>query len=226
MSTRCPSCDAPISLFASACPQCGAVNPARRGALGASAAVAVLLPAVAIAIYAATRWDQPLITADRPADVALPAQPTGGSDGDFRWLAEAMKACDEKASSEPGVLHFLVTPVVFRPADVEEWRKRALNRIGNAMVLTSEDMLNGLRDKTLTISPDEYTFSIRDGKTQAVSKWARGAGVKWYSGPGGEVVGLFSMQYKPNNRGRDDSWGNPIAHQKGNCYWVNVAFEE
>ena len=226
MKTRCAWCDASISVFAAACPHCGTSNPVRRGALGAVAAVAVLLPAIAIAIYAATRWDQPLITADRPADVALPAQPVGGSGDDFNWLTEAMKACDQKASGEPAVLHFLVTPVVFRPAEVEEWRTRALNRIGNAMVLSSEDLLKGLREKTLTIAPDEYTFSIRDGKTQAVRKWARGTGVKWYSAPGGEDVGQISMQYKPNNKGRDDNWGNPIPHQKGNCYWINVAFEE
>jgi hypothetical protein len=34
------------------------------------------------------------------------------------------------------------------------------------------------------------------------------------------------MQYKPHSRGRGDSWGNVIAHQKGNCYWVNAIYEE
>jgi hypothetical protein len=37
---------------------------------------------------------------------------------------------------------------------------------------------------------------------------------------------LFTMQYRPRDKGRDDNWGNPIVHQKGNCYWVNATFEE
>ncbi len=227
MKTQCQWCDAPIPLMARACPECRAVNPARRTALGIIAVAAVLIPVLAIAIYAATRWDQPLIAAgDGPAEQTLPSQPVTASDSNFDWLAAAMKGCDEKAASEPTMLHALIIPITFDPKDIEQWRKLALNRIGNAMVLPGDETLNGLRRKTLSIAPDEYTFSIRDGKTQTVRKWARSTGVKWFSAPGAEDFTLFTMQYKPRDKGRDDNWGNPIVHQKGNCYWVNATFEE
>jgi hypothetical protein len=227
MKTQCQWCDAPVTLMARACPECGAVNPARRAALGVIAIAAVLIPVLAIAIYAATRWDQPLITAaDGPAEQTLPSQPVTAADSNFDWLAAAMKSCDEKAASEPNMLHALVIPLTFDQKNIEQWRRLALNRIGNAMVLPGDDTLTGLRSKTLSIAPEEYTFSIRDGKTQTVRKWARSTGVKWFSAPGAQDFTLFTMQYKPRDKGRDDNWGNPIVHQKGNCYWVNATFEE
>jgi hypothetical protein len=226
MKTQCAWCDATIPLMAPSCPGCGAVNPARRTALGVIAVTAVLIPAIAIAIYAATRWDRPLISVDGPAEQSLPSQPVNTSDGNFDWLAAAMKSCDEKATSEPNVLHALVIPLTFDPKNIEQWRRLALNRVGNAMVLPGDETLNGLRRKMLSIAPEEYTFSIRDEKTQAVRKWPRSTGVKWFSAPGADDVALLTMQYKPRDKGRDDNWGNPILHQRGNCYWVNATFEE
>jgi hypothetical protein len=226
MKTQCVWCDVPFPLMARSCPECGAVNPARRTALGAIAAVAVLIPVIAIAIYAATRWDRPLITADGPAEQMLPSQAVTASDNNFDWLTAAMKSCDDKAATEPNMLHALVVPLKFDPKDIDQWRPRALNRIGNAMVIPGDETLKGLRDKTLTISPDEYTFVIRNEKTQAISKWARSAGVKWFSAPAGDDVASLAMQFKPRDKGSDNIWGNPMVHQKGNCYWVNAAFEE
>lgn len=224
---QCTWCDAPLAMMAKSCPECGAVNPARRTALGVIAIAALLIPVIAIAIYAATRWDQPLITAaDGPGEQLLPSQPVTASDGNFDWLAAAMKSCDEKATSEPNMLHALVIPLTFDPKNIEQWRRLALNRVGNAMVLPGDETLNGLRRKTLSIAPEEYTFSIRDEKTRAVRKWPRSTGVKWFSAPGADDVTLLTMQYKPRDKGRDDNWGNPILHQRGNCYWMNATFEE
>jgi hypothetical protein len=211
--------------MARACPTCGAANPARRVVFGTAAVLAVLGPAIAIAIYAATRWEQPLISGDRLADQALPSQPGTAADGDFAWLSAAMKACDDKASREPNAVHFLVVPLAFDPKDVEQWRKLSLNRIGNALVLPGEDTLSGLRSKSLSIAAEQYVFSIRDERDQTVRKWEPATGVKWYSADG-DGVEILRMQYKPRDRGRDDNWGNAIDHQKGICYWVNAIYEE
>ena len=59
-----------------------------------------------------------------------------------------MKDCDDKAAREQNALHFArhsarITTRTF----VEQWRPRALNRIGNALVLPGDDMLDGLRRK-------------------------------------------------------------------------------
>jgi hypothetical protein len=226
MKAHCAWCDAPTPLMAKSCPECGAANPARRTVLGIAATIAVLVPAIAIAIYAAIQWERPLITADTPAESSLPAQQVTGSDPDFDWLAAAMKSCDDKAVSEPGALNLLVVPLTFDAKDLEQWRRQALNRIGNAMVLPSNDMLDGLRRKTLSIAPEPYAFSVRDEKTRTVLKWNGTGGVQRLSAPGGEDIQLLSMQFRPRDKGSDEAWGNPIVHQKGNCYWVNVAFEE
>jgi len=226
MKARCTWCEAPTPLMAKFCPECGAANPARRTVLGIAATVAVMVPAIAIAIYAATQWERPIITAETPAEPSLPAQPITGTDPDFGWLAAAMKACDDRATAEPGALNLLVVPVTFDAKDVEQWRRQALNRIGNAMVLPSNDVLDGLRRKSLSIAPEPYSFLIRDEKTRTARKWIGTGGVQWLSAPGSEDINLLSMQYRPRDKGSDESWGNPFVHQKGNCYWVNVAFEE
>jgi hypothetical protein len=226
MRAQCQWCDAPIPLMARTCPECGAANPTRRALVGAVVTVAFLIPAVAIAIFAATRWDNPLIAGGESAVQSLPSQQITGSDRNFDWLAAAMKSCDGRAASEPNVLNLLVVPITYNPQDLDVWRRQALNRIGNAMVLPSTDMLDALRRNAISIAPEEYAFSVRDGKSQSERKWTRLSGVRWLTAPGAEDFSVFSMQYKPRDKGRDDSWGNPIVHQKGNCYWVNAAYED
>jgi hypothetical protein len=212
--------------MARACPECGAANPTRRALIGAAVTVAILIPAIAVAIFAATRWDNPLIAGGEPAGQSLPSQHVTGSDRNFDWLAAAMKSCDGRATNEPNVLNVLVVPIAYNPQDLDIWRRQALNRIGNAMVLPSNDMLDALRRNAISIAPEEYAFSVRDGKSRSERKWTRLSGVRWLTAPGAEDFSVFSMQYKPRDKGRDDSWGNPIVHQKGNCYWVNAAYED
>lgn len=227
MKAQCTWCDAPTPLMAKSCPECGAANPARRTVLGIAAAIAIMVPAIAVAIYAATQWQRPLIKAEGPAgEPSLPAQPVTGSDPAFDWLAAAMKTCDDKATTEPGTLNLLVVPVTFDAKDIEQWRRQALNRIGNAMVLPSNDMLDGLRRNTLALAKEPYSFLVRDEKTRTVRRWTGTGGVQWLSAPGAEDTTLITMQYRPHDKGSDEAWGNPIVHQKGNCYWVNLAFEE
>ena len=226
MRVRCTWCDAAVPLMARSCPECSAANPARRTVLGAVATIAVLAPAIAIAIYVATRWEQPLLTADRPADLPLPSQPVTGSDADFNWLSAAMKACDDKALHEPNVLHFIVVPLSTDAKNIGQWRLSALNRVGNALVVPGDGMLNGLRRKELSIAPEEYVFSIRDEKTQTVRKWEPSKGVKWLSVADADGVTSLRIQYKPRDQGRDDNWGNVLEHRPGSCYWVNAVFEE
>ena len=223
---RCAMCGAELSLLARWCPECGTANPARRAVLVAAAVVAVLGPAIAIAIYAATRWEQPLIAGDRLADQPLPTQAASAPGDNFDWLSLAMKACDEKAEAEQNALHFLIVPLADDPNTIEQWRPNALNRIGNALVLPGDEMLTGLRRKTLSIASQPYVFSIRDDKTGNVRAWDAATGVKWFSIADASDVTLFKLQYRPNGRGRDDGWGNSFLHRKGTCYWVNAMFEE
>lgn len=225
MKARCGTCNNELPLTARSCPACGMANPSWHATLGTIAAIAVLVPAIAIAIYAATR-DQPLIRGDRPADQPLPSQPSASGADNFDWLATAMKACDDKATSEPNALHVLVVPLVASPKDFPMWRQMSLNTIGNAVVLPGSDTLKGLRAATLSIDPGEYAFSVRDEKTKSARKWSDVAGVKWLSIADAGGVETISMQFKPRVKGRDDRWGNAVDHHKGNCYWINAVFED
>lgn len=227
MSRPCAACGADVALSARHCPECGAPNPGRRNIAAIVTVLAVLGPAIAIAVYAATRWDNPIVGAsDRPTEQSLPAQTIAARDDNYDWLALAMKACDEKATAEPNALHFLVIPIAYDAATVERWRPSALNRIGNALVLPGHQTLEALRKKSLSIATEPFTFSIRDDQTGAIRRWDTATGVKWLSIADADSVSAFKMQYRPRGRGQDDVWGNGIQHRKGNCYWVNALYED
>lgn len=226
MTRQCPLCGTAVPLMAHSCRGCGVANPARRGILIAAAVVAVLGPAIALAVYAATRWERPLIAGDRLADQPLPSQSVSGPDNNFDWLALAMRACDEKAEAEQNALHMLVIPLNYDPDTIEQWRRLALNRIGNALVLSGDETLTALRRKTLSIASQPYVFSIRDDRSGNIRKWEPATGVKWFSIADADDLGSFTIQYRPSDRGRDDAWGNAISHRKGNCYWVTAVYED
>ena len=204
-----------MPLLARTCAACGTPNSAWDTVLGIVIAILVLVPAIAIAIYAATHWDEQGSTSTERSSPLV-------SKGDFAWLSSAMADCDAKAAQEPSVLHFLVIPLASDPTHTEDWRKAALNEIGNAMALSRDDTLSGLQQQSLTISTGEYIFSIRDEKTQVVLRWEPSIGVKWFSTAEADSIASFRIQFKLLNKGQDGAWGNTIVRKKGNCYWINA----
>ena len=202
-----------MPLLARTCAACGTPNSAWDTVLGIVIAILVLVLAIAIAIYAATHWgDQGSTSTERSSPLK----------GDFAWLSSAMADCDAKAAQEPSVLHFLVIPLASDPTHTEDWRKASLIDIGNAMTLSRDDTLSGLQQQSLTISTGEYTFSIRDEKTQFVLRWEPSIGVKWFSTVEADSIASFRIQFKLLNKGQDIAWGNTIVRKKGNCYWINA----
>jgi hypothetical protein len=213
IATDCPDCGEPVSTFAKSCAHCGAPNAARRAGLAIAGSLAVLLLAIAIATVAVLRWERLPVddTATTPATTE-----------DFGWLATAMKDCDTEAASTLSTLHFLVIPLKSAAGEEVAWRRRSLNDIGNAILLNSETTLDSLKNGTLTLSEQQYTFGARDDKSGTVYKWSPSTGVKRFSSADADKIENFKVQFVTRDKPDESNWGATFVRRKGNCYWVNA----
>jgi hypothetical protein len=186
---------------------CGAPNAARLPAMAVAGSVLVLLIAIAVAavvILRGVRIDAPVGPGDK-----------------FAWLVKAMEDCDAEASRAPETLYFLVIPMASSAVDDAEWRRRSLNDIGNAILLTQQVMVEGLNSGGLRITNESYEFRLRDDGTNEVYQWATSAGVKKFLKPTADEIKNFRVQFKTAARANDE-WGAAFVHQQGTCYWVNA----
>ena len=161
-----------------------------------------------------------LLLANRSSDQQGAAVDQRG--GDFVWLETAMKQCDEQASKDPKGLHYLVIPLVDEPRDEPGWRRASINDIGNAILLSAEDALAGLRRKALRLSTDEYVFSARNEATKDVLTWKPSTGVRKFVVSDAAAIKQFRVQFQSNDASRAINWGTAFDRQEGNCYWVNA----
>lgn len=205
IKSKCPNCGKLVPVFASSCGACGAPTRSRIGAIAVAGSLVALLAAVAVAAVIVLRWQQE----------------TEGAQ-DFSWLSKAMTDCDAEAEKAPDTLHFLVVPMLSAPADDALWRRNSLNDIGNAILLRQRETLEGLADQSLVIATEEYEFSVRDEKTNAVYKWSPSVGVKKFLVTGGAQIQEFKIQFKTRQKPTESEWGAPFLHNKGTCYWVNA----
>jgi hypothetical protein len=215
--TECAECGEPQSAFASICARCGAGNRARLGALAIVGALAAFAAAALVALMAVVvGWQQ------APKGAAAPA--SAAANGKFAWLTTAMHDCDTLAAKEPDTLHFLVIPLAVAPNNQANWQSKALNKVGNGILLRSDVALEGLKGKELAISKTRYIFAVRD-QAQVMYKWDRSSGIAKFSIPNAGSVDGFSIQFQGADGKAGDNWGNTFARKKGNCYWVNVVLE-
>jgi hypothetical protein len=207
ITTECPACGNTVPVFAASCRACGAPNRARFGAVAVAGSLVALVVAVAVAAVFVLRWQE---------------GPTGSSPEDFTWLSKAMAECDAEATKAPTTLHFLVVPLISAPADDAYWRQHSLNDIGNAILLRQSETFDGLGDQSLRIAHEQYEFSVRDEKTEAVYRWTPSVGVKKFLIADGTLITEFKVQFKTQSRTQETNWGAPFVHSKGTCYWVNA----
>src|SRR5262245_16022406 len=163
---ECRYCGARLSAFAGTCGRCGSRNHARGGVLGL---VVVLLIVAIVGGGAVLLWQRP------PSSLGAGSTAAGN---DFAWLSTAMEDCDVEAARDPGALEFLVIPLKMAVRNPQEWRRKALNQIGNGILITAEDAIEGLKTAALSISDARYVFAVRDEATSAVYKWSQSVGIK------------------------------------------------
>jgi len=202
LSADCQTCGNPVPVFAAACRHCGAPNAARLGALAVAGSLLLLVAAIAMAAIVVARWQ---------------SQP-----GDFTWLTKAMTDCDAEAEKAPATVHFLVVPMASAPADNEHWKEKSLNDIGNAVLLTQRDTLDGLAEGTLWISAEQYEFSVRDEASGGIYKLSPSVGVKKFLVPDADQIKAFKVQFKTPQQANEAAWGAAFQHRQGTCYWVNA----
>ena len=213
-ATRCPECDEPVSLLARECGRCGAPNSTRRTVMVAAAVVGAILAAGVLAGVFVLRGESPTDGEGRPV--------VSSESGDFAWLTKAMSDCDLEAEKEPGVLHFMVTPLVDDPTDEPGWRRIALNDIGNGILISAENMIAGLKRGALKITKDQYVLAVRAESTKVVLRWSPSSGVKRFATKDSDGLASFQVQFqKPDGTG-GSSWGALFKRQPGTCYWVNA----
>jgi hypothetical protein len=214
---ECAECGEPLPAFARICARCGAGNRARLGAFAVVVALAALAAAALVALTAVlVGWQRGPLQDTAMAPVA--------TDGEFAWLTTAMHDCDAVAAKEPETLHFLVIPLAAAPNDHTDWQAKALNKVGNGILLRSDVALDGLKSQGLAISKARYVFTVRD-QAQVVYKWDRSAGIAKFSIPNAGAIDGFSIQFQSADGKSGDDWGNTFARKKGNCYWVNVILD-
>jgi hypothetical protein len=205
ITTDCTNCGHAVLVFAGSCQRCGAANRSRLGALAVAGSLVLLLVAVGVAAVAFIRWQ-------------------GGGTGreDLAWLTTAMHECDVEAEKAPDTIHFLVVPMASLATDDATWRAKSLNDIGNAILLTQSDTLDGLKSGSLRLANEEYEFIMRDETTNAHYKWTPSVGVKKFLIPNATQVTGYKVQFKTRHRTNDAQWGATFEHRKGSCYWVNA----
>jgi hypothetical protein len=216
IATRCRNCGAPHTAVMRVCRYCGARNNARIVVLGLAA-----LMIIAVVGGMAVLWRGPAPWAGaRNQPPAMPA--TSAAGGDYGWLNSAMAECDAEAAKAADALEFLVIPLKPATGAREQWRKKSINNIGNAILLPANDAIEGLKRAALSISDEPYVFSLRDDVTGVVYKWSQSVGVKKFINTDADAISRFNVQFQAGAAASTSDWGSPFFRDKGTCYWVNA----
>jgi hypothetical protein len=215
---ECPNCGGGTFVLAKACPHCGGPVEPRMAGMMVAGALVLLLVAIVVAVVVVLRWHRLAAATETgaPADEQIAASSTA----DLRWLATAMSGCDAEAKTDLRALHFLVTPLVSVAKDIEPWRAKSINDIGNGILLHADDTLDGLKSGTLRIYPADYDFSIFDQAGNKAYKWRPAVGVAKFSAADAGSISSFTVQFR-TARGGGADWGSSFNRQSG-CHWVNA----
>lgn len=186
------------------CAHCGAPNRTRRVWL----AVGVLVPVLVLALGILG-----IVVPRLPVPSAAPA--------DFGWLTKAMQDCDAEATKQQSALYFLVIPLAAKAEDEARWRSKSRDEVGNAILLGTDDALEGLRSRALRLSTENYGFNVRDG-ANVLYQWTSSNGVTRLTVPDADSIEAFNIQFQTDSRKGDIAWGNAFSRKRGNCYWVSA----
>jgi hypothetical protein len=221
----CQSCGSAVPLLAVACPHCGATQ--KLHATGIATVVGVLALAVVAGGFALSLHVSRKIDLGAPADAPVAGAPAGDAapaGDDFAWLSTGMESCESEARSDLPKVYFMVVPLT--PADKGDQKWQSLDRAGEAHLLSTEDALAGLRNGSLRINNQPFTFSILDPVTSSVYTWKSKVGASKLASTDADAIANFRIRVYRGDAPGNTQWGESFVRAKGTCHWVNVLFDQ
>jgi hypothetical protein len=229
----CQSCGSAVPLLAVACPHCGATHKVH--ATGITVVVGVLALAVLAGGFALSLHVSRKIDLGAPADTPANGTPAGESQAqtqtppvadDFGWLSTGMESCESEARNDLPKVYFMVVPLAPAEKNDQKTASQALDRAGEAHLISTEDALAGLRNGSLRINNQPFTFSILDPATSSVYTWKSKVGASKLASTDAEAIANFKIRVYRGDAPGNTQWGDSFVRAKGTCHWVNVLFDQ
>jgi hypothetical protein len=219
---ECQSCGAPVSYFALSCPDCHVPNqPNPVATIAALLAVILIGAAIALGVQV-FHHKEAQQTSSEAADASPPSDPSADNTADYGWIVKAMAECDEAAKQQFDTLHFLIVPVTPTGSSLPGWSPSPIDNVGSsAKLLTSTDVLIGLRNRALALYQKPLTFLVSDPATKTVYKWKPAVGVVALNTRESGFDNL-KLGFEMPDVADDIEWGPTVALNKGTCYWINL----
>jgi hypothetical protein len=92
------------------------------------------------------------------------------------------------------------------------------------VLLSSQVMIDGLKDQTLMPHRVRYSLFLLDGATRNQHNLGTATGVFKASHRDAAWLASFRIGFDLSGSGANPKWSNEFQRRKGVCYWVNVMF--
>jgi hypothetical protein len=130
-----------------------------------------------------------------------------------------MAQCDLEAAKNPFALYFLVMPVVLGK-EARKSSSRSEEDYASFSLMPSTAMLDGLRDRSLTLSVTPFRYAILDNASGKIKAWSATTGVSKFTHD--DTGGFSKFKVRIDVSGNNAKWSNEYRRRAGECYWVNV----
>jgi hypothetical protein len=138
-------------------------------------------------------------------------------------IEKAMSECDIEAAKNQDALYFLILPVQSPIKNYQPWVSVSVGEIGTSVILLrSKDTLDGLRDGSLALYREPFTFSIIDSTTAAEQSWGPIVGISRLAKLDAAPIAGFRVRFGFADFVGDTPSNFRFPREKGVCYWVSA----